>query len=287
MKTIHFNLFLITISILSFFSCTSDEDNTDLGKVKLENLNQTITTSSTCEGCNYNTIELTSEERQQLAEKFAPQLRFDRAARTFPMSAELIYKYSSNTGCSNEKISATLSDAHFDMNLNETESRNPIYTYYTTIKENDYIYIAYWWAYYRQPNCFRKAGGHDYDWEHITVKIDFSSKDISKAKIESLRYAEHSGYKTYGINDVSYYATTHPIVYVGKLAHPSYNTKRRTRIICASDYANPENAEDYFNTWDKGSERIQEMRCDKMWSASKNKWGKIGENPLYRNYDIW
>lgn len=286
MKTNLFKLLVFPVFFAIIFSC-EQEDKDAKAVANLSAVNQTISVKPSCSECSYNTSNLTSEERQELAEKFAPQLRFDRAARTFPMSAELIYQNSSNTGCNNDRIAATLSDAHFDMNLNETESKNPIYTYYTTIRQENYLYVAYWWAYYRQPNCFRNAGGHDYDWEHITVKVDFTNQTVDDANIVSLRYAEHSEYKIYNTSQVSFVNQTHPVVYVGKLAHPSYNSIRRSRIICASDYSNPRGSQDYFDTAYKGAERLQEMRCDKVWSASKSKWGKIGENPLYRTYDIW
>jgi len=181
-----------------------------------------------------NDLGFTSEEMfaatsRALAEQFAPQLRFDKAAWTFPMSAQEYFDGTIETpyGGRLENTDVT--------SLTTAGSEPP--TYFKAFKVEDQVRILYWWYYGYQPGCWAPFAGtegvHDGDWEHVLV---FLSEDLSH--VVAVTYNQHSGWYTrlaQGGDSARFLGASydpglelygdHPIVYVGKTQHGSYHNQ--------------------------------------------------------------
>ncbi len=278
----HTNFFYALLLTVFLWSCEKEVTEHVVSQETVP-VSETVAAKSQCSGCVHYNAGLTEAQRKALALKFAPQLRFDRDARTFPQNAGVIFWNSggrSQDNCSGKLHDNGISDGHFDGDIKDKKAL--IRSYYTIVRNTDlsHYFISYWWAYWRQPNCIGKTGGHDYDWEHITVKVKIAGETAVGAY-----YAQHSEGEYYNWSALER-VQTHPIVYVGKKAHPSYKNRSRTQIPCARDYANPDGPKDYFDIW-SASKRLVELRCDYKWAAYSGGWGKPGPGPLHRAYDIW
>jgi hypothetical protein len=195
----------------------------------------------------------------EIAMRFAPQLRFDRAAKGYPMSAQVFYDQLDDIQKTRRKVQnvdkASLAD-------------NSIPTYYQIRRFGGQTRIQYWWFYGFQDPCMDAtpgslaaaglAGGglgaaiggiagaasadsdghlikgdHHGDWENIIVIL---SED--ETRVASVSYFQHGGWYTRiaGPRDAPCTAigrcdgpggfetvNGRPVVYVGKIAHGSFH----------------------------------------------------------------
>jgi hypothetical protein len=191
--------------------------------------------------------------------RFAPQLRFDRAAKGYPMSAQVFYDQLDDIQKTRRKV----------QNVDKASlAGNSIPTYYQIRRFGGQTRIQYWWFYGFQDPCMDAtpgsfaatglaAGGvgaaiggiagaasadadgriikgdHHGDWENIIVIL---SEDESR--VASVSYFQHGGWYTRiaGPRDAPCTAVGRcdgpggfgtvngrPVVYVGKIAHGSFH----------------------------------------------------------------
>jgi len=199
-----------------------------------------------------------------LVRRFAPQLRFDRASEGYPMSAQPFY----------EDI-VLHEEGTPEVDLMENRDKNTLNsntppTYYQASIFGNQIRINYWWFYGYQHRCNPTAvddkGSHNGDWEHIMVTLTEDRNDIA-----AVTFYQHGGHYTrisgpraapctpdgtgrcagsYGFKRDG----SHPIVYVGKIAHGSFhdNISGIHGVgACAywGDFKNPDSPADYMPTW--------------------------------------
>ncbi|MBI3231329.1 MAG: hypothetical protein HYZ45_14545, partial [Burkholderiales bacterium] len=122
-----------------------------------------------------------SAQAVDLAAKFAPKLRFDRAAVGYPMSAQPFY----------EAMQRNRNGATFvpPENLDVTSLHSgKVPTYYQVRQFGNQVRIHYWWFYGFQHPCFLDQGQHNGDWEHIMVTL---AED--KNSIAAVTYYQHNG----------------------------------------------------------------------------------------------
>ena len=236
--------------------------------------------SAQCSGCSdyQGQSGLSSSARKDLAKQFAPQLRFDRNARTYPMSAKTIFDNSNGTSCNvNSKLNALHGDAHFDADF--SQARNGIRTYYTVTRSGNRYFIAYWWTYWRQPNCSFGSGGHDYDWEHVVVQAERQGNTYRGV---SVTFYQHRGWytKLYRSDKMSL-TSGHPVVYVGKVGHGSYHKGGRCAVNECCYFGDCRNSDSNhrYNVWSSG--QIWEIKCNTAWFSYPGQWGG-NRGPLYR-----
>ena len=143
-----------------------------------------------------------------LAAKFAPRLRFDGAAPNYPTSAEAFIWQTVQLGrdvIDNTDYSVIAS--------------NKIPTYYQVTTCGKQVRIMYWWFYGYQHPCFGAEGGHNGDWENVMVTLSEDQSRVAAVTFYAhgdryTRLAARDGFRTED--------GTHPVVYVGKLAHGAY-----------------------------------------------------------------
>jgi hypothetical protein len=196
---------------------------------------------------------------QHWSKKFAPLLLFDKAATTFPMSAQDYYNRVIKTGLFK-------TDHQIVQNRDpSTLSTGEIPTYYRVFRcgKKGQVRIQYWWFYGYQKSggsdspAFEqmiKGGFHNGDWEHIMVILN-----EKKSRINATTYFAHSGWSTWlhsqheGDPKHMRYdelGGEHPIVYVGKNAHGSYHTSGGEGTSAYwGDFRNPGSWNKKLETW--------------------------------------
>lgn len=224
----------------------------------------------------------------ELVSKFAPVLKFDRAAVGYPMSAQPFYEamQRANAGQAFERPENT--------DRASLQSGN-VPTYYQVRTYGQQTRIHYWWFYGYQHPCFAGEGAHNGDWEHIMVTL---AED--KSKVAAVTYSQHNGSYTRiaGPRDAPCtpagsgrcagsrgFASegSHPVVYVGKYAHGSYHNSNDFGPPgvggCAyyGDYRNPASTQDHLQT----ATRLIDLDGDEeAWLAADRQggfsWGPDG-----------
>jgi hypothetical protein len=232
-------------------------------------------------GCTDYTAGLSKAERDALALQFAPQLRFDNGANTFPNDAAAIFAHSTgNTSCDpSATLEQTVPD-NYDATSDWNSAKNRIPTYYSIQNDGDRYFIIYWWAYYRQPNCIGSTGGHDYDWEHLVVQARKVNGTYQKV---SVTFFQHGGWYTKSFTPGHLeFIGDHPISYVGKLAHGNYHKGAACGFIQCCYYGDCRNASQqrYLNVWE--SNKLYELNCNLPWAQWPGNWGSTGKGPLHK-----
>jgi hypothetical protein len=224
----------------------------------------------------------------ELVQRFAPELRFDRAGKGYPMSPQ--------------PFRDAMKKEPFVLVENTdaaTLQSGTIPTYYQARVFGNQIRIQYWWFYGYQHPCFGEEGKHNGDWERVMVTL---KEDRSGPA--AVTYWQHNGWYTRiaGPRDAPCtpggtgrcdgrgfeMSGTHPVVYAGKLAHGSYHDRNAAGPAgaggCAyyGDFRNPASARDYLQTWRK---LINLDGNDEPWIAEDRNanwaWGPggIGNHP--------
>lgn len=201
-------------------------------------------------------------EAPDFVQRFAPELRFDRASVGYPMSAQPFY----------EEIKRAESGTPFKRieNLDKsTLGSGNIPTYYQVRTFGRQVRINYWWFYGYQHACWLDKGEHYGDWEHVMVTlredrsaiaaVTFYQHNGSYTRIAGPRDAPctpdgtgrcqgSGGFQTNG---------SHPVVYPGKYGHGSYHDSNGIGVDgagnCAyyADYRNPASDADHMSSADK------------------------------------
>lgn len=225
-----------------------------------------VEAASTCAGCTDNFQTWVSEaEARSWAARYAPYVKFDQAASTYPDDIEVIWNASTNRDCGQQLV---LSDQSI------IENRNTGFTTYFDVQispdDSRRVFIDYWWAYARQPNCIGDTGGHDYDWEHVVIQFNRNTWTPS-----TITFFQHGGWYTQNLT------TNRDEVYVGKVAHGAYHDSGGIGgCLYYADYRNPGITVDIANN-------LYQLRCsDPILSADVN-WGRPGKSPLWRARDYW
>lgn len=273
--------------LLAVYSCKETWDKTT-EEIISETKNTPVkpTEKAFCSGCKEP--GLSPSENPQVEGKpllewvkdYAPVLRFDQAASTFPADGQEIWNRSRNKSCGQRL--AIEDKASYTWAQVPSKSK----TYYRAKKVGNRLFIDYWWGYFRQPPCFTflgtKSGAHDYDWEHIMVQINAGTR-----KVISVSFFQHSGWYTLRPGGKSRGNTiqfdgTHVHVFVGKDSHGSYHYGG-TIGGCAywEDYRN--NANRKWNTWNSS---MLPLGCNLGvdWMSFRGDWGKPGKGPLFRDF---
>lgn len=167
--------------------------------------------------------------------KYAPLLKFDRAADEFPMNAQTAYlDNSAEVRVLDQVNNPTYYKVCGDIN-------SPTATFS----------IGYWWYYGKQRLCTilgisdpTGESAHDGDWEHIIVHASHGS-------VVKVQYHQHGGHYTANANQIDIWSYTHPVVYVGVEGHGSYYNSNDYAGGCGYfyDYRNPKDDSDHLLTW--------------------------------------
>ena len=198
---------------------------------------------------------------RELVARFAPELRFDRAAVGYPMSAQTFYQAWKNYAGGDFLVENT---------SKASLASGSIPTYYQFRQFGNQVRITYWWFYGYQHPCAGSSGSHQGDWEHVMVTLN-----EAQTAIAAVTYFQHGDFYTRigGPLDAScggiigtgrcsgshgFESTgTHPVVYTAKTAHGSFHDSNSiglgTYDACTyyGDYRNPASAEDYMASWKK------------------------------------
>lgn len=170
--------------------------------------------------------------------KFAPVLWFDRAASTFPMSAQVYFE---EMLCSDPLNYAALGCPKHPVGWGNNDlvslQTGSVPTYFNIEQCGKQLRIRYWWFYGYQPDADYGCGQeHAADWENIIVLV---SED--KTNAAAVVFYQHNGWYTrLRGNAFQLLDGTHPIVYVGKTAHGSYHTGGgEGTCVYYGDFRNP------------------------------------------------
>ena len=123
---------------------------------------------------------------EELAIKFAPQLRFDSGCWTcpgpdsYPMSAQMYFDIKSQNP-----------SQHLSNGDAASITNNTIPIYWKAFQCGRQIRLVYWIFYGYQYDCDCFSGEHDADWEHILVVL---SEDTTQ--LAAVTYYQHSGQYT-------------------------------------------------------------------------------------------
>ncbi|WP_196892758.1 NPP1 family protein [Aureivirga marina] len=291
MRVFTFKILYLFIGFAFLISCNDDDSVSD-GNLSGEVGSFEEEETAACDNCpNYIPDEIDPEIRQILALRYAPQLRFDQVASSFPVKASQIVELCNGATCNGKLNYRGRPKENTDFNF--VKSNADTYFILTKIpsKENRII-INYWWTYYDQQKCDGVSGAHDFDWENVIVQVDNAINDDgtinNNGKIRSITFFQHSGWYTRKSNHTSFTDGNklHPIVYVGKRNHGSYHDDGGTGTCCYwEDWRNPGNKKQYLDTW-LISDNMVELDCNSTeysWMGYNYGWGGIGTNPLWRN----
>ena len=169
-----------------------------------------------------------------LAPMFAPQLRFDGGADNFPMSAQDYYNEVIVTG---RWENPTWEEKWLGWpQMENIALSDSVPTYYRAVRTmNNQVRILYWWFYGYQKPCFLNQGRHNGDWEQVMVTLSEDATEVA-----AVTFWQHSGWYTrlaysdgqacppptsdFDLCSFELFDQTHPVVYVGRIAHGSYSS---------------------------------------------------------------
>lgn len=165
--------------------------------------------------------------QQDLAERFAPILRFDQkqgeSEKCFPSDAGSYF--AARKSGDRSRICNT------DRN-SLTDGSIPIYYQIQRCSESTTT-IMYWFFYGYQDTCSPGLGAHDADWERVAVKL-------IDGRLDRVLYYQHGGSYTRLTGGFELHDETHPVVYVGKNSHGSYHDDGGSgSCLYFEDYRNP------------------------------------------------
>lgn len=212
-------------------------------------------------------------EIQQLAETFAPLLRFDSKQgdknKCFPSDAGQYYEKRRR----GEKGRVCNTDY-------DSIERGDVPVYYQYAACGDDQYVSYWFFYGWQDTCSPGEGEHPADWERVVVKIRPGNTR------DRVMFFQHKGQYTKTRNHYKTYENTHPVVYVGKNSHGSYHDDGGSGTCCYwEDFRNPGKPNQKMQTW-KNLVRLSKEPGSPEWmryDGTKYWDGLTG--PLFRKRD--
>jgi len=209
-----------------------------------------------------NTSTSTANLVNQLAQRFAPILNFDRAAEGYPMSAQTFYeKIDPVTG--NFKINKLKKYSNTDRASLKNGSI-PVYYQVRAVGPKAQVRIRYWWFFGYQEQCNAFGGGkHHGDWEGVmvTLKEDLSGVAAVTYWLHGDHYTRNVASKGIcspagsgrcgGSRGFDAIVDGRPGVWVGKVGHGSYHdSNSRGPGGCGywSEWRNPASQADRMDT---------------------------------------
>lgn len=270
-----YSILLVMLVTLLVQCKKSDQAETGSNGTKTSKTGVNAAQASFCASCQESPTRVNTVEADGWAKKFAPLLKFDRAAPEYPNSVEDVW---ANTLPSSIVCGGKL------VFQKDPESRSMNFPTYYDVQAHpsdpNRIFIEYWWAYKRQRPCIGNVGGHDYDLEHMVLQVDKQTQ-----RVITTTYFQHAGWFTRNGRNLAEGKRVE--AYVGKLAHGMYHDSRDKTIIgfeCSyyGDYRNPSGTKDEVLT----ANNLVRMGCDKDEFSFNGDWG-IGSGPLYRDRNYW
>lgn len=269
-------LLLLLASSTLFVQCkksATDEQPVGINGLKGA-ANQQAKANFFCADCQESNAQLTGPEADQLGSKFAPLMKFDRAAPEYPSSIENVF--------ANTKPESIVCGGKLQFQGDPEERSKNFPTYYDVqLHPNNAnrVFIEYWWAYKRQRACFVNLGGHDYDLEHVVVQVNRQTQQLI-----SVTYFQHKGWYTKKPQGTPQ-ENGRIVSYVGKIAHGMYHDKKSAsfgQCLYYEDYRNPKDSNDEVQS----SNNLVKMTCNINQFAFNGDWG-IGRGPLFRDREYW
>lgn len=228
----------------------------------------------------------------EIIQKFAPQLRFDRGignnpgSTQYPMSAQ---DYFLKMCVDPDSCEAGYAPENYGNQ--STDFENLSSTYWQLVSCGKQIRIVYWWFYGLQSNCDCCSGSHPGDWENIMIIL---SEDTTQ--VAAVTYFQHGKWYTKfqgngnllltdntGKNTLNETATlidnTHPVVFVGRVNHGSYNNTYSGWQTCGYWADRRDGKGPTMNCW--RSPLVQLKLGEEYWmeyslDEPSFKWGRYG-----------
>jgi hypothetical protein len=203
-----------------------------------------------------------------LVKKFAPQLRFDRAAVGYPMAVTPFYNALAKDADGNPTVMPGTAPLGVENTAKTSLAGNSIPTYYQIRTFGNQVRIQFWWFYGYQHPCWQNEGSHNGDWERVMVTLK-----EDRSAIAAVTFWQHGGWYTRiagprdapctpggtgrcgGSSGFESTSSTHPVVYTGKIAHGSYHDTNGSGLdtfdqcFYYGDFRNPASSADYLSTW--------------------------------------
>ncbi len=199
--------------------------------------------------------------------RFAPELKFDRAAQGYPMPPQPFVDRLPKDKDGNPVDQPGNTPVGVENTNQATLGNKSIPTYYQIRTVGKQVRIRYWWFYGYQHPCFMEEGKHNGDWENVIVILREDRNAVA-----AVTYFQHGGWYTRisGSHDApctpggtgrcggsSGFRSDgeHPVVYVGKLSHGSFHDDNSAGPAgaggCAywADFRNPKSDADILRTW--------------------------------------
>ncbi len=236
-----------------------------------------ISTTLLLDGCGDDKAtapdDTTAAYIQEVAERFAPLLRFDQKQgepnKCFPGDAGEYYE-ARKVGNQSRICNTSYSSIQ--------NAEIPIYYQYAGCKP-DTEYVMYWFFYGWQDYCSPGSGEHNADWERICVKIVNQSLD-------RVMFFQHEGQYTRVRGNYEVFQSTHPVVYVGKNSHGSYHDDGGTGTCCYfEDFRNPGSKNQYMSTWLNLIRLFQDSDAPEWMKYDGVTYWDGLEGPLHRDQD--
>jgi hypothetical protein len=204
---------------------------------------------------------------KDLVARFAPELRFDRAAQGYPMSPQPFFDKLTKDKDGNPVNMPGSDPLGVENTSSSTLQSGTIPTYYQVRAVGKQVRIRYWWFYGYQDPCFAGKGKHNGDWENVIVILREDRNAVA-----AVVYYQHGGWYTRIAVPRDAPCTPggtgrcagssgfrsdgeHPVVYVGKVSHGSFHDDNAAGPAgagqCAyyGDFRNPKSDADYLRTW--------------------------------------
>ena len=119
--------------------------------------------------------------------RFAPQLRFDRAGRGYPMSAQKFFE-AIDPAAGGKFLPGNTRVENADR---ATLASGSIPMYYQVRQFGNQVRIMYWWFYGYQHPCYSDQGSHNGDWERVMVTLTEDGSGVA-----SVTYWQHNNFYT-------------------------------------------------------------------------------------------
>lgn len=203
-----------------------------------------------------------------LVARFAPELKFDRAAQGFPMSPQPFFDKLAKDAYGNPVKMPGDAQLGPENTNPATLASGTIPTYYQVRTVGRQVRIRYWWFYGYQDPCFNGQGKHNGDWENVIVILREDRNAVA-----AVVYYQHGGWYTRisgprdspctpgGTGRCGFEGFRndgeHPVVYVGKVSHGSFHDDNSAgpggvgQCAYYGDFRNPKSEADWLRTWQK------------------------------------
>jgi len=173
----------------------------------------------------------------RLAQQFMPILYFHKKEKFFPLSIE---EYLSKCSLVNRNVPhlkigkgdvqkedlLLYNDGNHDLficqeNIKSGKSRHIINIYAKVVETDEFYYISYYMIFINNPGynicCWKDVGGHKYDLEHITIKVNKVNNVL-----DTCFFSAHDDGEMHPLKNIEL-QEGHPVVYIAKNSHATYN----------------------------------------------------------------